>query len=201
MKHPRVSPDNNWMVYYTMGSYGKKGIYLLNLKTNKRIHLGEHYDKHPTWIADGSKILFHTQFSDRKKGGMELAYLGYYEVELSDTELLSKKRVMLDDLSLKGYVYHKHPALYPDSNLLFFHGQTKPEGKKRMYVRSMEKNSLIYEIKMKVDGMKLKKAKHPSNGRTDTGLYFVGKRDIKGEKYKIYRLEPMSINNLIKMVK
>lgn len=200
LKHPRMSPDNNWMVYYTMGNYGKKGVYLLNMKTKKRVHLGLHADKHPTWTMDGTKILFHTQVADRKKGGVERAYLGYYDVKF-DGDNVTYKRIMLDDMSKEGYAYHKHPAVYPGTNLLFFHGQTKPEGKKKIYVRSMDKGSKIYEVKMYLDGVKMKKAKHPANGRSDSGLYFVGKKDIEGEKYKIYRLESNSVNNLRNLVK
>lgn len=200
LKHPRMSPDNNWMVYYTMGNYGKKGIYLLNMKTQKRIHLGVHADKHPTWTMDGTKILFHTQVSDRKKGGLEQAYLGYYDMKFNGDNV-TYKRVMLDDMSKKGYAYHKHPAVYPGTDLLFFHGQTKPEGKKKMFVRSFSQNSQIYEVKMYQDGMKIRKAKHPATGRSDSGLYYVGKKDIPGERYKIYRLGPNSINNLRNLVK
>lgn len=200
LKHPRMSPDNNWMVYYTMGNYGKKGVYLLNMKTQKRFHLGTHADKHPTWTMDGTKILFHTQKADRKKGGIEHAYLGYYDVEFNGDEVTAT-RVLLDDTSKAGYAYHKHPALYPGTDLLFFHGQTKPEGKKKIFVRSFSKNSKIYEVKMYQGGVKLKKAKHPSNGRSDSGLYFVGKKDVDGEKYKIYRLESNSVQNLRNRVK
>lgn len=201
IKHPRISPDNNWLTYYTMGNFGKKGIYLLNLKTNKSFFLGERSEKHPTWSPDGTKILFHFQKSDRKKGGLEQSYLGYYKVRL-DNNKVSATRVMLDDPNKEGYAYHKHPAVYPGTDLVFFHGQTKPEGKKKIFVRKLAKDSQIYEVKMKTDGVKIKKAKHPSTALvSDSGVYFVGKRDVKGEEYKIYRLESKSVQNLRNRVK
>lgn len=202
IKHPRISPDNNWLTYYTMGSFSKKGIYLFNLKTKKSFFLGEHSDKHPIWSPDGSKILFHYQVSDRKKGGIEKSYLGYYNISFSNNKVVSAFRVMLDDPNEEGYAYHKHPTIYPGTDLVFFHGQTKPEGKKKLFVRRLEQNSQIYRVKMKVDGIKIKKAKHPSTSLvSDSGLYFVGKRDIKGEEYKIYRVESNSIQNLRNGVK
>jgi hypothetical protein len=193
IKHPRVSPDGNWMTYYTMGMHDKKGAFLYNLNTKKTYRLSYSSDKHPTWTADGKKILFHFQ-QNIGENQVEAAYLGYYELNLTDKNVISYKRVVMDDLKAEGYTYHKHPALDTDSNLLFFHGQKKHEGKKVLMVRRLEKDSQVYELKMKINGMKLKKAKHPTIGFTNTGVVFVGKKDIEGEKYKIYQLTPEAVD-------
>ena len=200
IKHPRVSPDGSMITYYTMGKYGKKGVYIYHLNTKKVTHLGTHFDKHPTWSADGSKILFHHQVSNRKEGGLEKAYLGYYELEYSGVDTVTGNRVMLDDPTLEGYTYHKHPAVYPGTDLLFFHGQFSPDGAKKMFVRSLNKNSKIYELSFKKANIQLKKAKHPATSRNDTGLYFIGKEEASGSKYKVYKLSRKAIKRIDKRV-
>lgn len=196
IKHPRVSPDGRWITYYTMGEQGKKGIYLYNRVTTTVIHLGEFSDKHPTWNSEGDKILFHYQTSNRKEGGLEKSYLGYFELSFSGEDQVDFKRILIDDIEAKGYVYHKHPALYPGTNLLFFHGQKKEDGNKKIFVRNLAKNSKIYEVDMDKANVNLKKAKHPAVSRVDSGLYFLGKEDIKKSKYKIYKLSPKFIKKI-----
>lgn len=195
IKHPRVSPDGKWIVYYTSGIHGKKGIFLYHINSKKTVHLGERAEKHPTWSADGSKVLFHYQVADRKAGGLEKAYLGYYEVRFFGFKV-EAKRVMLDNSNDRGYIYHKHPALYPGTDLLFFHGQTKPEGGKKLYVRRLRPNSKIFELEMKKSNISLKKAKHPAVSRAQSGLVFVGKESKKNARYKVYRLNDNLIQQL-----
>jgi len=201
IKHPRVSPDGKWVTFYTMGNFGTEGVYLYHVETKRIVHLGQYLDKHPTWSPDGSKILFHHQVSNRKEGGLEMSYLGYYDLNFSGIDTVEAKRILLDDMTKEGYSYHKHPAMYPDTNLLFFHGQEKPDGKKNIYVRSLEVNSKIYKLNFKKLEVALKKAKHPAVARNNSGLYFLGKEDQEGAKYKIYRLEPKLIKNLKNLVK
>jgi Tol biopolymer transport system component len=199
IKHPRVSPNGEWITFYTTGSYGKKGIYLYHVESKKTIHLGERYEKHPTWTEDGTKVLFHYQVADRKQGGIEKAYLGYYDLSFSGDDV-DYKRVMLDDTSAKGYVYHKHPAVYPGTDLLFFHGQDEVDGKKKIYVRRLEALSNIYELKMKKANISLKKAKHPTVSRVQSGIVFVGKENEKGSKYKVFKLNDSFIQSLLDKV-
>ncbi len=200
IKHPRVSPDGSMITYYTMGNYGVKGIYIYNISTKRVIHLGDFLDKHPTWSADGTKILFHHQVSDRKKGGLEQAYLGYYDLEFSGVDDVFAKRIMLDDINKEGYTYHKHPAVYPGTDLLFFHGQLSPEGNKHIFVRNLERKSKIYKLTLKNANISLKKAKHPATSRIDAGMYFVGKENIQNAKYKVYKLNIDSIKTINKKV-
>jgi hypothetical protein len=199
IKHPRISPNGEWVTFYTTGTYGKKGLYLYHVDSKRTIHLGERGEKHPTWTDDGTKILFHLQIANRKTGGVEKAYLGYYDLSFTENSV-EYKRVMLDDPNTEGYVYHKHPALYPKTNILFFHGQNKIDGKKKIYVRRLSPNSQVFELKMKKANISLKKAKHPSVSRVQSGLVFVGKENIKGSKYKVFKLDDSAIKLLSEKV-
>src|SRR5690606_38226332 len=133
------------------------------------------YDKHPTWSPDGSKILFHYQI-DATKDQPEMAYLGYFDVSLSESgDLIESKRIMLDEPKEVGFRYQKHPAILPGTNLVFFHGEENAGDKKDIFVRSLSPNSKAFKIKMEIEDVKISKAKHPASGAFDDSIYFIGK--------------------------
>ena len=129
-----------------------------------------------------------------------MAYLGYFDLEFEGDELKTWSRVMLDHVGSDKYTYHKHPAVLGDTGLLFFHGQTEEEGKKRLFVRELKANGTIYELKMKNEsGVKLR-SKHPATSYVNDGVYFVAKE--KGSKYKVMFLDENHIQTISeKMVK
>lgn len=199
MEHVRMSPDGRWITFYLHDIPEQRGVYLYNLKTKVTTYLGLFDDKHPTWTEDGSKILFHQQ-----KGGnagedsdVEMASIGYYDLKFSG-DSVQVTRILLDEPLAEGeYRYHKHPALYPGTKLLFFHGKKKPDGSSKIFVRELKAKSKIFELEMKGDDEKeLKMSKHPATAQADVGLFFIGKyKDETDEKFgkKIFQLSPTSI--------
>ena len=185
IKHPKISPDNKWVAYYTHENKKEMGIYLAHVESGKVHKITDLYDKHPMWSQDGSKILFHHQ---KNINGIEMSYLGYYDIEKLDKDEVSVKRIMIDDLNMTGYSYHKHPVEYPGTNIIYFHGQVKDDGKKYLFARKLEVNSRIYKIKMKINDVKFKNSKHPHTSKVNDGLFFVGKSKTD-KRYNIYKLD------------
>jgi hypothetical protein len=185
IKHPKISPNSKWVAYYTHENDQEMGIYLVHIETGKVHKITNLYDKHPMWSPDGSRILFHHQ---RKVDGIEMSYLGYYDLEKLDKDEVLAKRTMIDNTNKVGYSYHKHPVQYPKSNIIYFHGQIKPDGKKYLFARKLEKNSKIYKVKMKYNETKFKNSKHPHTSKVNDGLFFVGKTK-KDKRYNIYKLD------------
>jgi hypothetical protein len=175
LKHARISPNGEWLTFY-LDSKKLKGIYLQHIATGKVHKLSNEYDKHPTWTHDSKKILFHNQI-DAKDTNSEMSYLGYFELELTSSgEVLKNKRVLLDDPSVVGFRYQKHPAMIRDTDLVIFHGEKAAGEKKALYVRKLEKNSPSFELKLELaDGTKISKAKHPTTGATTDKIIFIGK--------------------------
>jgi hypothetical protein len=193
IKHPRLSPNGKWLTYYIMGMHEQKGAFLLNMNTKEVHRLSSLYDKHPTWSDDGSKILFHYT-PDHKDTEAEKGLLGYFDMTFKNGEFKSAERIMLDDPSVEGYVYHKHPALYAKTDLLFFHAQSKVDGNKKLMVRRLYPNSQIHQVKVSFEGEKLHKVKHPATAMNQRGLYFIGK--FKGQEYKVYSLSDKAVQKL-----
>lgn len=178
LKHPRFSPDGKWLTYYL--KHGKKleGVYLHHLASGKTHQLSSSYDKHPTWSPDGDKILFHYQV-DATDSTSELAYLGYFQLSLKDNgDLESSQRIMLDNIGKVGFRYQKHPAGLAGTEFIFFHGEEKPGDKKDIFVRELKPGSTSYKLKLKVNDIKITKAKHPATGAFDDKVVFIGK--VKG---------------------
>lgn len=192
IKHPRISPNGEWLTYYTMGMYDQKGAFVVHLPTMKVTRLSTTYDKHPTWSPDGTKILFHYS---KNIAGIEHAYLGYFDLELENGKVKSSKRVMLDDPNKKGYSYHKHPAMYAGTDLVFFHAETKVDGKKKLMVRRLVEGSKIYYLKVYEKGERVEKVKHPATAMNQSGVFFIGKN--KGEDH--YRVYKMNDDTVVKI--
>jgi len=197
IKHPKVHPSGEWIVYYTHEDIRERGIYLLHRKSGTVHKITDEYDKHPTWSYDGTKILFHHQ---KHEDNQEKSYLGYYDIKRMDIDGVEFKRIMLDDPNMPGFIYHKHPTHYPKSNLVFFHMTKKPEGKKFIGVREMKPESKVFQVMLKNNDLKFKKAKHPHASKVDDGLFFIGKT-IEDFKYKVYKLEKDGIDILKKKIK
>ncbi len=200
LKHPRYSPDGKWLTYYL--KHGKKieGVFLHHLESGKTHQLSDVYDKHPTWTPDGSKILFHHQI-DANDTNPEKAYLGYFNLDLSsDGSLKKSKRVLLDEIKIDKFMYQKHPAVLAGTNLVFFHGEEEAGDKKDLFVRELRKGSKTYKVKLKLDGVKISKAKHPASGAFDDKIVFIGKE--KGAKEeKVLMLTPKALDQIIREMK
>lgn len=187
LKHARVSPDGKLMTFYTHGIEAQRGIYLYNFDTQKTIHFGAFDDKHPTWTADGKKILFHSQvggnaFSSAVEAAsadateaLETSVLGYYDLSLRADGEMQANRILMD-VNKKGFSYQKHPANYPGTDLIFFHGADAPDKAKKIYVRRLGVGTEVYKLSdLKLDGVEIQNGKHPNSSINASGLYFVGR--------------------------
>lgn len=202
IQHPRISPNGKWLTFYIKGKVDKPGIYLTNLETMKTIKLSEGKDKHPTWTAEGDKILFHTQNEESRVRGAEeneQAYLGYFQLILKNDKVESQ-RIMIDDMKKEGFTFHKHPALYPGTDLLFFHGQMGPGKNKKLFVRKLQPGSKIYKLEiLNPQGEEFKKVKHPATSfDAKSGLLFIAKSKTDKD-YSIFKLNPEFIQELKKL--
>ena len=198
LKHPRYSPDGKWLTYYL--KHGKKieGVYLHHIKSGKTHQLSNVYDKHPTWSPDGSKILFHYQIDgDNEKP--EQAFLGYFDVTLSNDGEVKSRRVLLDDITATAFSYQKHPAMLSGTNLVFFHGEDEPGAKKSLFVRELNTKSKSFKLKLEMADIKITKAKHPASGAFDNKIVFIGK--LKGqEEDNVFVLTTEALEKIIKKV-
>jgi len=202
LQHPRISPNGQFLAIYIKGENenNKPGIYLYDLQEDSSFHAEDFPAKHPTWSPDGDKLLFHYQIGGNTKDGssLEKAVIGYYEIDYEADNIVGD-RILMDDVNQEDYIYHKHPTVVPNSNLLFFHGQTKVDGKKKLFVRQLVEGSKIWQIRMlgTDEDHKMHSSKHPATSYETKELYFIGKEkersteegveDVKGPK-QIYRL-------------
>lgn len=195
LKHPRFSPDGKWLTYY-LKTKKLEGVYLHHVDSGKTTQLSDVYDKHPTWSPDGSKILFHYQV-DAFENSPEMAYLGYFDLSLSDEgDVISSKRVMLDDVKKVGFRYQKHPAMLPGTDLVFFHGEEEAGDKKDLFVRKLAPESKTLKLKLEIADVKITKAKHPATGAYDDSIYFIGK--TKGAKEDmVLKLSPLALKKVM----
>lgn len=200
MEHVRMSPDTKWLTFYLHDIPEQRGVYLYNLNTKETIHLGLFDDKHPTWTEDGKRILFHNQQGGNasEASETEMASLGYYELKFNGDQV-EAERILLDEPITEGeFRYHKHPALYPGTNMLFFHGKKKADGASKLFVRDLKAKSKIFEIEVSAE-KELKTLKHPATAQIDAGLFFIGKyKDETDERYgkKIFHLSPQAIKEI-----
>lgn len=182
LKHARISADGRLLTFYTHGYEDQKGIYLYNFETKQTVHLGLSDEKHPTFTPDGSKILFHQQSGgnsfNQNGSEVEKSVIGYYDLNQLDTAGIPRRVMMDSQPNQHSYIYHKHPAVYPGTDLLFFHAQKNPEGGKKIYVRRLSPDSQIYRLSDIFSGEKeLKTLKHANSSINPTGLYFVGREE------------------------
>ncbi len=199
LKHPRYSPDGKWLTYYL--KHGKKieGVYLHHVKSGKTHQLSSVYDKHPTWSPDGKKILFHFQI-DGDKVKPEQAFLGYFDLELSNDGEVKATRVLLDDVAATSFSYQKHPAMLSGTNLVFFHGEDEAGAKKSLFVRELKAKSKSFKLKLEMEDTKLTKAKHPASGAYDDRIVFIGK--LKGQdEDNVFVLTKDALEKVLKEVR
>lgn len=181
IQHPRISPDGQWLTFYTRVERSQQGVYLLHLPSGTRYRLSDQHDKHPTWSPDGQRIWFHHSFGGKRHrfdffgGGIERSVLGYFELRFDGPRLVEWQRVLLDELDRPAFVYHKHPAPLPGSDLVFFHGRTAPDDKMRLMVRRAAPGSEVFVVEPTVGGERLKAAKHPAAPLAARALIFIAK--------------------------
>jgi len=185
LQHARLSPDGRWLTFYTRVHPRNQGCYLLDLKTNEHFRLSDQHDKHPTWDPNGRRIWFHHASGGKRHrfdffaSGVERAVIGYFDLTFENGQLIEWKRHLMDELDDR-FIYHKHPTIVAGTDLLFFHGDLKPDGKKKLMVRKAGPGSEVFVVKPTCEGKKLKAAKHPCSSFEKADLVFIAKP--KGEK-------------------
>ncbi len=200
LKHPRYSPDGKWLTYYLSHGKKTKGVFLHHIESGQTHQLSSVYDKHPTWTPDGTKILFHHQI-DANETNPEKAYLGYFDLKLTqDGSIKDSKRILLDKIYSSKFMYQKHPAVLAGTNLVFFHGEEEEGDKKSLFVRELKPGSKNYKIKLKLNGIKISKAKHPASGAFDDKIVFIGKEKGADEE-KVLLLNPQALDQIIREMK
>lgn len=182
LKHARVSADGKWMTFYTHGIDDQRGVYVYNFETKRTQHLGLFDDKHPTWTPDGTKILFHQQQGGNASvdyGGEEKSLLGYYDLKADAHGNLTFTRQLMDS-QRNLFHYHKHPSVYPGTDLVFFHGVLEPLGSKKLFVRKLGVDTKIFKISdIMIKDLELKGTKHANSSLAANGLFFVAREKGK----------------------
>ena len=195
LKHARVSPDGKWLTFYTHGYKEQKGIYVYNFATKKTVHLAAFDDKHPTWSTDSNKILFHHQTggnSFTRTGASEKSFIGYYELNVNSENNLNPVRQLMN-LGEDGVDYQKHPSLYAGTDLVFFHGEVKLNGPKKLLVRRLGAGSKIFKISdILFNDIELKGVKHANSSLSTQGLCFVS--HPKGQSTSIVRQTRINVD-------
>jgi len=194
LQHPRVSPNQKWMTFYVQPgteapTTTTQGVYLYNFATKKTFYLGNYPDKHPTWDDKGERIFFHEQ---GKMGNIEVARVGYYDLDIDNESVRVKNRIMFAGAGHplgETYIYQKHPAYHKGLNLVFFHinegkdcATDGPKCHKSIAALSLDnpKHPPV-EVKLTYNGEKVAHAQHTDvSEQADSPLYFVGR--VNGEK-------------------
>ncbi len=180
IQHARLSPDGRWLTFYTRVHAATQGVYLLDLGSGEQYRLSDQHDKHPTWSPDGRRIYFHHALGGKRHrfdffgAGVERSVLGWFDLDFSGGALKSWRRVLMDELD-GTFVYHKHPAILPGTDLVFFHGEKKPGGDKHLMVRRAVPGSPVYVLEPRWRGEKLEEAKHPCASFETRDLIFIAK--------------------------
>lgn len=202
IQHPRISPDGQWLTFYTRVERSQQGVYLLHLPSGARYRLSDQHDKHPTWSPDGRRIWFHHSFGGKRHRfdffgrGVERSVLGYFELRFDGARLAAWRRVLLDELDQPGFVYHKHPAPLAGSDVVFFHGRTSPEGRMHLMVRRAEPGSEVFIVEPTTSGQKLKAAKHPAAPLAARALVFIAKPKGHDAYNLLLRLTDAALNEI-----
>ena len=180
LQHARISPDGRWLTFYTRVHPPDQGCYLLNLQTNEHFRLSDQHDKHPTWDPNGRRIWFHHSSGGKRHrfdffaGGIERSVIGYFDLQFESGKLVRWQRHLMDELG-DSFIYHKHPTIVAGTNMLFFHGDLEPDGKKKLMVRKAEPGSPVFVVRPTCDGKKLKAAKHPCSSFEEADLVFIAR--------------------------
>jgi hypothetical protein len=203
IEHPRVSPDGRWLTFYVHRKPATRGIWLRDLRSGKLQRVSDQDDKHPVWTPDGTKILFHHQTGgdavDRVPlGTPERSELGFLELDFSDPDRVTAKRVLLDSPS-RGFRFQKHPMMMPGSDLVFFHGRERPGGAHLLMARRLRPGSPVYRLEVFHEGHEIVKAKHPSTTYVAPVVVFVGA--VKGGRAGVFQLRRAALEHLEREVK
>jgi len=183
LQHPKISPDGEWLAFYTRRRKESRGIYLLHVKTRKLHRISAEDDKHPTWSPDGKHLLFHYQrggdaLDPVPKDFPEQAYLGYFELAFKGENDVSWRRFLIDPVT-DAYTYNKHPTLVPGTDLLFFHARLNPKGRHLLMVRRLGVNTPIYLVAPAFEGGPMREIKHPRRACLPKNSFFSVKRPMK----------------------
>ena len=204
LQHPKISPDGNWLAFYTRRRIESRGIYLLHLQSRKLYRISAEDDKHPTWTPDGKRLLFHYQrggdaLDPVPKDFPEQAYLGYFELSFKGEDDVSWRRFLIDPIT-DAYTYNKHPTLVPGTDLLFFHTRLSPKGRHLLMVRRLGVNTPVYLVSPAFEGAAMREIKHPAASVFTQELFFLGK--AADEKlYSFYRLTDEALKTLQSQVR
>jgi len=181
LQHARVSPDGRYLAFYTREHAADEGVYLFDRVTGRRYRLSHDFDKHPTWSPDGRRLYFHT-VTDAPRGRFdpsanplnERSMLGFFELSgLQEGDVRWTRRVF--DGFDGAFIYHKHPAEVPGTDLLIFHGRARPDGKQKLLARRREPGSAVFELDLRWNGTRIKAAKHAAASLTTREAAFVAK--------------------------
>ena len=228
LEHPRVSPDNKYITFYTQGDAKTEGVYVYNQETKKTYYMGNYADKHPTWSSDGKRIFFHEQgaepttkqvkikdypYTKEVPAKEEIARIGYYDVNfgadgsVSPVSQGSKRTIVGDkDQAMGGkYIYQKHPAPIstPEGDFVYFHAKQTPDGSKSIGVLDVNHpdHAPIF-LKMQYEGNKIKHAEHVDVASSPTsGLHFVARDGEDGKEDQLFEVDAAARQQVEKMFK
>ena len=200
LEHPRVSPDGNYLTFYTQGEVATQGIYVYDFKSERTTYLGNFADKHPTYDDTGNRIFFHEQ-GKMNGSDEEIARIGYYQLSYGPSGEVTSTRTILGDPTHPlgtNFVYQKHPAYHSGLNLVFFHMRDGLDGKKRIGAIWLDHPDWDpVTVKLEDEGLKIKKAEHMNTSASDpkSPLFFVAHTE-DGKDAQLMSLSYKQLKNI-----